>query len=78
MPKLFECCHKCKPPKRGPTCHSTCPEYLRDAAENERLKAIDRQKGYEADRYAINTVLGVKDEYAKRHKRSHRNCKTSD
>lgn len=72
MPKLFECCHKCKPPRRGPTCHSTCPEYLRDVAENERLKAIDRE-GYEADLYAIYTVLSIKDEQAKRNKGPHHN-----
>ena len=21
------CCYGCKPPKRTPTCHATCPEY---------------------------------------------------
>lgn len=77
MAKLFTCCHKCKPPKRGPTCHSTCPEYLRDKAENERLKQIDK-RDLEADLYAIYTVLSVKDEQAKRQKGSHRSSIPSD
>lgn len=77
MPKLFECCHNCKPPKRKLYCHSGCPEYLRDVAENERLKEISKQ-GYEADRYAVTAVLNFKDEQAKRNKGPRRNCTTRD
>ena len=77
MAKLFMCCKGCKPPKRSSTCHSTCPEYLRDVAENERLKEIDRE-GREADLYAIDAVLDFKDEYAKRMKGPHRNCTTRE
>lgn len=23
----YDCCHDCKPPKRKPACHDTCPDY---------------------------------------------------
>lgn len=33
------CCYGCVPPKREPGCHSTCPEYLKQKAEHDALKA---------------------------------------
>ena len=34
----FECCMVCEPPKRHPSCHSSCPEYIEKRAEYDRLK----------------------------------------
>ena len=28
--KFFECCHKCKPPRRYPGCSARCPDYKKD------------------------------------------------
>lgn len=39
------CCYGCVPPKREPGCHSTCPEYLKQKAEHDALKAkADEQR----------------------------------
>ena len=32
-------CKNCVAPKRHPGCHGSCPEYLADKAEHDRLKA---------------------------------------
>ena len=37
---VIRCCRGCKPPKRNPYCHSTCPEYLNEKAEYEAMKAV--------------------------------------
>ena len=38
-------CKGCVAPKRHPGCHGTCPEYLAEKAEHDRLKAIyDRER----------------------------------
>ena len=49
------CCFKCVPPKRTPTCHSTCDDYLKErdamlaekAASNtyKELKAYTKEVG---------------------------------
>ena len=31
----IKCCNGCVPPKRTPTCHSTCPDYIREKAKHE-------------------------------------------
>ena len=37
----IKCCKGCVPPKRTPTCHSTCEEYLKEKAKwEEEKKAI--------------------------------------
>lgn len=39
------CCYGCVPPKREPGCHSTCPEYLKQKAAHDALKAkTDEQR----------------------------------
>lgn len=38
------CCKGCVAPKRNPGCHGTCPEYIEQKAEHDRLKAIENQK----------------------------------
>ncbi len=38
-------CKGCVAPKRHPGCHGSCPEYLAEKAEHDRLKAIhDRER----------------------------------
>lgn len=44
MGSIIKCCWGCQPPERNPYCHSTCPEYLEQKAEYERLKAIEDKK----------------------------------
>ena len=36
---IIKCCMDCVAPKRYPGCHDRCPEYLKEKAEYERLKA---------------------------------------
>lgn len=64
-PSIFECCHKCKPPKRNPYCHADCPEYEAACVENEKRKAFEkeaRNKGYTegAIRYKIKLAKKTK------------------
>lgn len=35
---MFECCHKCTPPKRTPGCHDHCSEYQAEKAARDHLK----------------------------------------
>lgn len=44
MGNIIKCCRYCVAPKRYPGCHGTCPEYLKERAEYDRLKAIDDKK----------------------------------
>lgn len=46
MGAIIKCCLGCKPPERNPYCHSTCPEYLEQKAEHERLKAVEDKKKF--------------------------------
>lgn len=43
---MVRVCMNCVPPKRYPGCHASCPEYLAEKEEYDRLKAIDYQKRY--------------------------------
>ena len=40
----ISCCHYCVAPKRHTACWSHCPEYLREKAEYEALKAELRKQ----------------------------------
>lgn len=41
----FKSCFGCVAPKRHPGCHGSCPEYLAERAEYDRLKEIhDREQ----------------------------------
>ena len=41
----IHCCKGCVAPKRHPGCHGSCPEYLADKAEHDRIKAeLDRER----------------------------------
>ena len=38
-------CKGCTPPKRHPSCHATCPEYIEDkAAHEERKSKRDKER----------------------------------
>ena len=47
---FFEECHKCKPPKRKPGCHSTCPDYKRNKAKYDEFTEKDKLRR-ELDQY---------------------------
>lgn len=41
----IKCCYGCVAPKRHPGCHGSCPTYIEEKAEWDRLKAIhDRER----------------------------------
>ena len=42
----IKCCLGCKPPKRNPTCHGHCPEYIAEKEQDqiEKSKEYIRQK----------------------------------
>lgn len=41
----INCCYGCVAPKRFPGCHGTCPEYLAEKEEHDRIKAQrDRER----------------------------------
>lgn len=43
-PHTIKCCQFCVAPKRYPGCHAVCPEYTKEKAEYEALKAQDDKK----------------------------------
>ena len=63
MPRLFDCCKNCKPPKRRPSCHGTCPEYLADRAKYDELVEAER-KQKSNDSYVISRTMKAKDSVA--------------
>lgn len=67
-PGIFECCHKCKPPKRNPYCHGDCPEYAAACEENEKRKAFEnKDKGIKL--YIAEGVMRQRTKDWKRHRR---------
>lgn len=41
----IHCCYGCVAPKRYPGCHGSCPEYLAEKTEHDRIKAeYDRER----------------------------------
>ena len=40
----IKCCNGCVPPKRSPTCHGSCPDYIREKAENDARLEDDFRK----------------------------------
>ena len=42
----INCCHHCVPPKRHTACWDHCPEYLKEKAEYEALKAAYNGNAY--------------------------------
>ena len=50
----FECCMRCKAPKRYPGCHDHCTEYAAAKANHDERRAIDerrRSQGVTAQKY---------------------------
>jgi hypothetical protein len=42
---MIYCCKDCVAPKRQPGCHGSCPEYISEKAEHDRIKAEhDKQR----------------------------------
>ena len=37
-------CFGCEPPKRNPTCHDSCPEYIAEKEQDEKEKEKERIK----------------------------------
>ena len=40
----IKCCQPCVPPKRHPGCHDTCPDYIKEKAEDAEKKEKDRKR----------------------------------
>lgn len=40
MGNIIKCCRYCVAPKRHPGCHGTCPEYIEQRAEYDKIKAV--------------------------------------
>ena len=40
----IKCCNGCVPPKRNPTCHGSCPDYIREKTENDARLAEENRK----------------------------------
>ena len=40
----IKCCNGCVPPKRNPTCHGSCPDYIKEKAVNDALLAEENRK----------------------------------
>ena len=47
----IKCCNGCVPPKRNPYCHGSCPEYLAEKAEYDRLMAIEHERNKSLGEY---------------------------
>lgn len=41
MGAIIKCCLGCVPPRRTPTCHVTCPDYIREKAEHEKKREAE-------------------------------------
>ena len=64
----IKCCNGCVQPKRNPGCHASCPEYLDEKAEYDRLKAQHDEKRDIGN--AIYSNRGVKVNNAMRRRRN--------
>lgn len=40
----IKCCKGCVPPKRNPTCHGTCPDYIKEKAKHDAETAEDYKR----------------------------------
>ena len=50
------CCRYCKPPKRTPTCHATCPEYIEQKAQHDA--ALEQIRKANRTRHNITNQKG--------------------
>lgn len=63
----IKCCNGCVPPKRNPYCHGTCPDYIREKAENDAKRDEDFKKRSIKNGLIVQTERAVRN--AKRGKR---------
>ena len=40
----IKCCNGCVPPKRNPTCHGSCPDYIKEKAEHDARMEEDYKR----------------------------------
>jgi hypothetical protein len=66
MALTYECCHKCKPPKRHGGCHATCPDYEKAAAENAAVRE-KRRKEREIDNYTVAAAIDRHEKWRRSH-----------
>ena len=52
----IKCCNGCVPPKRSPTCHGTCLDYIKEKAKHDAEAAEDYK------RRSIKTGLMIQQE----------------
>lgn len=57
----ISCCKGCVPPRRSPTCHSSCPDYIRESKEHR--EQMDAE--YEAGRIMGQTYDAKQKAYTK-------------
>lgn len=64
---MFDCCHKCKPPKRYPGCQDHCPDFPVAKANFEKKKAeYNRARGYDCPTAYAQRVDSIHRAYKKR------------
>ena len=40
----IKCCFGCRPPKRHTACWDTCPDYIKEKAEDQEKKEAERKR----------------------------------
>ena len=55
----FECCAKCKPPRRGGDCHCHCVDYAIDKAFHEAQRCERNAKQEAASGLTAQFIAGV-------------------
>ena len=63
----ISCCHHCVPPKRHTACWDHCPEYQKEKAEYEAMKA-ERAKKIQLERMLNAQIHDSVNRARKRHK----------
>lgn len=58
-------CYGCTPPKRTPTCHTTCPDWIIAKAFHEALKD-EQARARQLDQYSIDTARKNREHSRKR------------
>lgn len=66
----IKCCNGCVPPKRNPTCHGSCPDYIREKAAHDALVEADYQR-----RSIKNGLITQTERAVRRAAKGKRKCK---
>lgn len=64
----YECCRDCKPPKRKPACHDTCPDYKEVHDANTAIKEKKKMQR-KIDSYTVESCIKRNEKWRKDHKR---------